>query len=207
MGVEISNRIKECRLARGFTLEQLAAAAGTTNQQISMLENGKRQLTMTWLERLAAALKTPAAQIIGLAPVGSGADGHEAIPWTKWAEGDNEPDLVGMLYPGHSNVRLWQATTPSVTDLCILPGDMMIVDEAATPQAGDIVLANCIGPDGSERVVIRVCCAPYLLGNRTCDSELAPLFIDNVNVKLIGVVSVGVRHRQGVADAYQRSRM
>lgn len=39
-----------------MTLEQLAAAVGTTNQQISLLELGKRQLTVAWLLRLAEPL-------------------------------------------------------------------------------------------------------------------------------------------------------
>jgi transcriptional regulator with XRE-family HTH domain len=37
-------------------LAELADSLGTTNQQISHLELGKRQLTVDWLRRLAAAL-------------------------------------------------------------------------------------------------------------------------------------------------------
>lgn len=56
-----------------MTLEQLAAAVGTTNQQISLLELGKRQLTVAWLVRLAEALACHPWAIIeatheGLAP-------------------------------------------------------------------------------------------------------------------------------------------
>jgi transcriptional regulator with XRE-family HTH domain len=50
------NRIRELREARGFTLDDLAVRVGTTNQQISHLELGKRQLTVAWLRRLGAAL-------------------------------------------------------------------------------------------------------------------------------------------------------
>jgi antitoxin component HigA of HigAB toxin-antitoxin module len=50
------NRIRELREARGLTLEDLAHRVGTTNQQISHLELGKRQLTVEWLRRLAKAL-------------------------------------------------------------------------------------------------------------------------------------------------------
>jgi len=50
------NHLRALRESRGLTLEQLAAAVGTTNQQISHLELGKRQLTVAWLKRLAAAL-------------------------------------------------------------------------------------------------------------------------------------------------------
>jgi transcriptional regulator with XRE-family HTH domain len=50
------NRLRALREARGLTLAELAEAAGTTNQQISHLELGKRQLTVEWLRRLGQAL-------------------------------------------------------------------------------------------------------------------------------------------------------
>ena len=45
------------REARGISLEALATEAGTTNQQVSLLETGKRRLTVDWLLRLAKPLK------------------------------------------------------------------------------------------------------------------------------------------------------
>lgn len=51
------NRIKVLRVANGWSLEELAQRAGTTNQQISLLETGKRRLTVEWLLLLGKALK------------------------------------------------------------------------------------------------------------------------------------------------------
>lgn len=53
---DFPNRIRELREARGLTLDQLAQAVGTTNQQVSHLELGKRELTVAWLRRLADVL-------------------------------------------------------------------------------------------------------------------------------------------------------
>ena len=50
------NRIRALREARGLSLEALAVLVGTTNQQISNLETGKRRLTVDWLSRLGEAL-------------------------------------------------------------------------------------------------------------------------------------------------------
>lgn len=50
------NRVQELREGRGLTLRQLALLVGTSNQQISHLELGKRQLTVEWMTRLATAL-------------------------------------------------------------------------------------------------------------------------------------------------------
>jgi transcriptional regulator with XRE-family HTH domain len=52
----LANRLQQLREARGLTLRDLAARAGTSNQQVSHLELGKRQLTTSWLKRLAEAL-------------------------------------------------------------------------------------------------------------------------------------------------------
>ena len=51
-----ANRIRELRERAGLTLDALAAKVGTTNQQISHLEMGKRRLTVEWLRRLALVL-------------------------------------------------------------------------------------------------------------------------------------------------------
>ncbi len=50
------NRIRELREAAGLTLSELAERVGTSNQMISHLELGKRQLTVDWLRRLGTAL-------------------------------------------------------------------------------------------------------------------------------------------------------
>jgi len=52
----VINRIRALREARGLSLEALAELVGTTNQQISNLETGKRRLTVDWLSRLGEAL-------------------------------------------------------------------------------------------------------------------------------------------------------
>lgn len=53
----ISNRIKELRLQRNLSLQDLADLAGTTKSQISRLENADRRLTDQWMIRLARALE------------------------------------------------------------------------------------------------------------------------------------------------------
>lgn len=61
-------RIRELRKAQGLTLEALARRVGTTNQQISHLEKGRRRLSEHWIARLAAALNCDPAEFLGLPP-------------------------------------------------------------------------------------------------------------------------------------------
>jgi transcriptional regulator with XRE-family HTH domain len=51
-----ANHLRAWREARGYTQAQLAALVNTTDNVISMLESGDRQLTPKWLQRLAPIL-------------------------------------------------------------------------------------------------------------------------------------------------------
>lgn len=62
------NHIRAWREYRGLTQAQLAELVGATDNQISMLESGDRQLSPKWLERLAAALKTKPGFLYQFAP-------------------------------------------------------------------------------------------------------------------------------------------
>jgi transcriptional regulator with XRE-family HTH domain len=61
----LENQLRALREAKGMTLDQLASAVGTTNQQISHLELGKRQLTVAWLTRLSDVLECHPWSIVG----------------------------------------------------------------------------------------------------------------------------------------------
>lgn len=62
----MSNRIRDIRKARGLTLADLAAACSppTTAQTIGRLETGMRQLSLTWMNRIAAALDVDPASLM-----------------------------------------------------------------------------------------------------------------------------------------------
>lgn len=62
----MSNRIRDIRKAKGLTLADLAAACDppTTAQTIGRLETGMRSLSLTWMNRIAAALKVDPASLM-----------------------------------------------------------------------------------------------------------------------------------------------
>lgn len=61
----MKNRIAELRKARGLTLKRLAERVGTSDQQISHLEKGRRRLTVEWMERIAMALDCHPFDLLG----------------------------------------------------------------------------------------------------------------------------------------------
>ncbi|MGB4102145.1 MAG: helix-turn-helix transcriptional regulator [Alphaproteobacteria bacterium] len=72
----ITNRIKFWRQQRGWTLQHLAEASGTTRAQIDKLERGTRRLTVEWMVRLAKPLGCDPRSLMALAdiPVAATAD-------------------------------------------------------------------------------------------------------------------------------------
>lgn len=64
----MENRLRHWRGLRGLTLEQLAAAAGTSHQQILRLERGERRLTLDWMVRLAGPLGVEPRDLLPEAP-------------------------------------------------------------------------------------------------------------------------------------------
>lgn len=63
------NVLYEMRIRKKMTQKDIADATGTTANQISRLENGDRELTPKWLERLSKALNCSKGELLGEAPL------------------------------------------------------------------------------------------------------------------------------------------
>lgn len=61
----IETRIREFRKLRGLTLKELADKIGTTPQTVQRLETANMTVSTDWLEKIAAALRLEAADLIG----------------------------------------------------------------------------------------------------------------------------------------------
>ena len=65
-GMQLTNRIKELREERGMSSRQLAQKVGLSPPQMGRLENGKSQLTVKWILKIAAALDVDTNEIVNL---------------------------------------------------------------------------------------------------------------------------------------------
>ncbi|MBD1229742.1 helix-turn-helix transcriptional regulator [Acinetobacter seifertii] len=61
--MRIAHRIRELRLARGYTLEMLATRCQVSRSAISLIERGETSPTAVVLEKLANGLEVPLTQI------------------------------------------------------------------------------------------------------------------------------------------------
>ncbi len=56
--------VRAARLARGWTQEELAERTGLAAVQVSRIERGVREVRLTTLTRLLAALERPPAELL-----------------------------------------------------------------------------------------------------------------------------------------------
>lgn len=138
----MTNRIRTIRKARGLTLAELAAACNppTTAQTIGRLETGTRSLSLTWMNRIAAAL--------GIDPTG-----------LMRAEPAAAAQIVAELGPSGP-------TALSTAREALLPSDLASADGPAPVviaitasvgeyRSGDLVWLRPLYLSGDERAVAR----------------------------------------------------
>jgi transcriptional regulator with XRE-family HTH domain len=141
------NRIRDIRKAKGMTLADLAAACSppTTAQTIGRLETGTRQLSLAWMNRIAAALEVDpaslmraeageAAQIVAeLAATGAQAltAPREALLPSELAAADGPPALVLAVNESVGEYR---------------PGDLIWLQPLDPADAASAINRDCLVP-------------------------------------------------------------
>lgn len=147
----MTNRIRDIRKAKGLTLADLAAACQppTTAQTIGRLETGMRQLSLGWMNKIAAALGVEPASLMraeAAAPARIVADltasGAQALTHPREALAPN------ALADGDGPAPLVLAVTESVGEY--RPGDLLwlrpIVPENAPEAIARAMNRDCLVP-------------------------------------------------------------
>lgn len=147
----MKNQIRTIRQKAGLTLEQVAKAAGTTNQMIGLLERGQRRLTTEWMERIAPVLGVSPADLMELPErmvpvvgyVGAGAEIYTIDDHMKGAG----MDLISAPPQGATGTMVALVVRGDSMSPAYEDGDIIYYDQVAI---GDI--AHLIG----KRVIIRL---------------------------------------------------
>ncbi|MEM7667137.1 MAG: helix-turn-helix transcriptional regulator [Pseudomonadota bacterium] len=142
------NRIRDIRKAKGMTLAELAEACTppTTAQTIGRLETGMRNLSIKWMDRIAAALEIDPETLVrsegGVTPEvvaelgASGVDAFESprealLPTELAAQGDEAPLLAISVGESVGEFR---------------PGDTLWMRQLNPDQAGEAINRDCLVP-------------------------------------------------------------
>lgn len=125
---------------------------------------------------------------------------HEGEPYTA-PVGDPMAKLVTAAVAGRVHVAPWTLKVRALEDEGYMPGDILIVDLNAQPEAGDIVVAQLYDFErpGRTKTVFRLYHPPFLVGASKDDDARVPQLIDGT-VGIKGVVEVAIRRprRRGV---------
>lgn len=148
----IGSRVREARLSRGLTLDDLAAASGVSRRMVVNVEQGTTNPSVGTLLRLSGALRLSLPALVEPAPSGpvtTTRAGEAPVLWT------GEHGGRGMLVAGVSGppvIELWEwelppgeaheneAHTPGTTELVhVLEGVLTLVvgGQGLELQAGD----------------------------------------------------------------------
>src|SRR3954464_6797562 len=114
----VRQRIRGLRVARGWTLDELAARAYLTPSTLSRIETGHRRIALDQLAPLARALGTTLDQLVE-----SGRDEDVVI---RPHHDDERGTTTWLLSPEHSatgtTVAKMRLSQPAPTDLRVHPG-------------------------------------------------------------------------------------
>ena len=144
------NRIRDIRKQKGMTLADLAGACKppTTPQTVGRLETGMRNLSLKWMERIAAALDVDPEMLVRSEKAGHpqvvatlAKDGPEALPATRDAilstdlAGDGALMVLDIDYP-HGEYR---------------PGDQLWLRQINPAKAGQAINRDVLVPRRAGR--------------------------------------------------------
>ncbi|AKQ43305.1 transcriptional regulator, XRE family [Aurantiacibacter atlanticus] len=174
------NRIRDIRRSKGMTLAETAAACHppTTAQTIGRLETGMRNLSLTWMNRIGAAL---------------GVDPDSLVKPIDVAQ----PQIVARLTTGGAENLAHPRDAILPTEL--LEGGKLLCVEIEAGQgeyrSGDLLWMRQIAPEDAAQLVNRDVLAPRS-GGRFAFGRLI-----NRQGNLIGLLPPGIGQRQIVIDA------
>lgn len=188
------NRIRELREQRGLSAEKLAALVGTTQAQISRLENGQRRLTVDWMNRIASALGIKPQDLIAPAPVANFANDAELIS-------SSDPLLTAAM--SGSQRKIYKVLTAALERKGLEVDDRIIVDQSpvavAAVKDGDLVvaLAYDIADLGTPKLVLRQYLAPGVLVPNSRSTEFSTLDTIKHSAEIVGIILIPQRHNGG----------
>lgn len=177
------NRIRDIRKAKGMTLADLAVACAppTTAQTIGRLETGTRQLSLAWMNRIAAALEVDPASLMR-------------------TEAGEAAQIVAELAATGAQAL----TAPREA---LLPSELAAAGDGPTPlvlavsesvgeyRPGDLVWLQQLDPQDTARAINRDCLVPRP-GGRFAFGRL----IDRRG-GLVGLLPPGAGQKQVVVDS------
>lgn len=186
----------------GWSQSELSRRAGVSHATLSRFSNDSsntKKLDTDTVAKLLAVSPVPHYEN-SRAQIPQGFSEREAEQLT---DGKYTDPTVGRMVQaakqGQNAVDAWVLHNRAIENLGYLPGDVVMVDLNAKPEAGDIVCAQVFDRMGNPETAFRVYYPPYLMGASDLREYLRPIPVDD-RVLVRGVVIAAIRPRLKLAS-------
>lgn len=184
------------RDATNWNWSELARQAGVVPQTFSKFRNdpdNRAVLDTRTVEKIQAVSPVP-HYLNRRATMPEGFDEGESTPFDP-ADFPGLERAIAAAIGSNPNVVAWVLKSSALENAGYRNGDILIVDQAATPREGDVVCAQIYDQDGGAETAFRIYHRPYLVAASNAPRFLAPRIVD-ARVELRGVVIASFRGRQ-----------
>lgn len=104
----VGNRIRRLRRARGWSVRELADAAGTSRRMLTRVELGQANPSLLMVDRIAAALDTDVAALVVPEPADPSGPASAAQGSTSGGDGTGSPEQrLGMTRQPWAELSKW----------------------------------------------------------------------------------------------------
>lgn len=166
--------IKDWRLYRQMTLEQVATTCSATRSQISRLESGERRLTLDWLEKIAAALDVAPNDLLR--------------PPTDYGKKKTAPPAGSVMLTEVSGIKSEHLDVVEVRGDGMVPtfavGDRLIIDRGDRAVTSGVYIVDFGGGPEIKRVAL----SAKSIRLSTDNPIYAPFDVDPKRLKVVGRV-------------------
>lgn len=185
----------------GLSLTEIARRGDLNPSTLTRFRNNDVRggtLAVRTLSTIAEVTKIGVpADIVGDPPAGTGFREPEAETYTA----DRVSELGRMVRAALGDqltAHAWLLRSRALEYAGYRPGDILIVDETASPLAGDVVCAQIYDLQrGGAETVFRIYQPPVLIGAGPEEAAMRPRFVDDEVVAIRGVVLTSLRGRAG----------
>ena len=102
---------------------------------------------------------------------------------------------IRQMIAGRREASCWRMNTPVLSLAGVREGDIMIVDQAATPAAGEVICLQVEGGNHGATTLFRVLDAPFAVAACMPIGGIKPLLINGETVRIAGVMTELLRAR------------
>lgn len=186
----------------GWNQSELARRGGFSHATLSRFKNDPHNMAKLDTDTVAKILAVSPVPHYenSRAQIPQGFTEREAEQWRDDTAADTTVlRMVAAAKSGQNAVDAWVLHNRAIENLGYLPGDVVMVDMNAKPEAGDVVCAQVFDRMGNPETAFRVYYPPYLMGASNLREYLRPIPVDD-RVLIRGVVIAAIRPRLSLAS-------